>query len=203
MEITAEQFEKCFPALSDSAEWLAVLNTKLPEHGIESPDQVAMFLAQTGHESGDFKFLKENLNYSAKGLLATFPKHFDEASANECARNPEKIALAVYSCRMGNGDASTGEAYDYIGRGPIQITGKDNYDECSQFIYGDDTLLKEPDKVFESKEDSIMSAIWFWTKHNLADMTDIVAITKKINGGTIGLDDRSIRYSKYQVILAA
>lgn len=202
MEISAEQFEKCFPSLADSETWLAALNEQLPKYNIESSDQVAMFLAQTGHESGDFKSLRENLNYSAKGLLATFPKHFDEASAEECQRNPEKIANIVYADRMGNGDTDSGDGFKYCGAGPIQITGKDNFTACSQFVYGDDTLVNNPEKVASNPTDSILSAIWFWKEHKLETLTDIVAITKKINGGTLGLDDRSIRYSKYQAILS-
>jgi putative chitinase len=202
MQITETQFNACFPNLKDGKEWLKLLNSTLQKYGISSVNQVAMFLAQTGHESGDFKFLKENLNYSKEGLLKTFPSRFNEATATECARNPEKIATTVYSNRMGNGDKSTGDAFDYIGRGILQVTGKNNYAACSEFIHGDDTYLMNPDLLCASKEDSILSAIWFWKLNKLDTLTDIVQITKIINGGLNGLDDRSIRYSKYQTILS-
>lgn len=201
MIITETQFKKCFPTINDT-EWLLYLNDLLPKYGIVSVSQVAMFLAQTGHESGDFKFLKENLNYSKEGLLKTFPSRFNETTATQCARNPEKIATVVYSNRMGNGDASTGDAFKYIGRGLLQVTGKINYKACSKVIHGDDTYLKNPELLCTSKKDSVLSAIWFWKTNGIDRHTDMPLITKIINGGVNGLDDRLIRYSKYQVILA-
>ena len=200
MVITPKQFTSCFPKAS--LEWLPLLNNYLPKNGIKGVPQVAMFLAQVGHESGDFNFSKENLNYSKAGLLATFPKYFTSELAESCARNPEKIANTVYCNRMGNGSTASGEGFSFCGRGLIQITGKDNYTALSKFAYGDDRLLKHPNLISETKEASLLSAIWFWTANKLEALTDVITITKKINGGTNGLDDRTTRYNNYLVVLA-
>lgn len=201
MQITSEHLLSCFPTLKNSAEWLEAIDTNLNKYNIKSVEQVAMFLAQTGHESGDFKFLKENLNYSAEGLLKTFPKYFIPQTAADCARNPEKIANIVYANRMGNGPKESGDGFKYIGRGLIQITGKSNYALCSKFIFNDERLLTNPSEL-ENINMSVLSAIWFWKSTKLDTITDIVVITKRINGGTHGLDDRTIRYGKYLHILS-
>jgi putative chitinase len=179
------------------AEWYDPICEILPEYQINNPRRVASWLSQCGHESADFKFMQENLNYGAKGLRGVFPKYFPtDDMANAYQRQPEKIANRVYGNRMGNGPEETGEGYMYRGRGIIQITGKDNYRRCSIALYGDESLLENPDWLCEI-DGAIRSACWYWNSRNLnadADREDVLALTKKINGGTHGLDDRMARY---------
>jgi len=174
--------------------------------GINTPLRLAHFLAQCGHESGGFRAVQENLNYSAKGLNGIFRKYFPtEASAAAYARNPQKIASKVYGGRMGNGPESTGEGYKFRGRGYIQLTGKDNYRAFGTAI-GED-MTANPDKV--ATHYPLLSAAWFFSKnglHKLADggATDAVVtqITKRVNGGTIGLADRIKHFKEYYHLLA-
>jgi putative chitinase len=174
--------------------------------GINTPLRLAHFLAQCGHESGGFRAVQENLNYSAKGLNGIFKKYFPtEASAAAYARNPAKIASKVYGGRMGNGAEATGEGYKFRGRGYIQLTGKDNYKAFGAAINEDMTAA--PDKV--ATHYPLLSAAWFFSKnglHKLADggATDAVVtqITKRVNGGTIGLPDRIKHFKEYYSLLA-
>jgi putative chitinase len=174
--------------------------------GINTPLRLAHFLAQCGHESGGFRAVQENLNYSAKGLNGIFKKYFPtEASAAAYARNPAKIAAKVYGGRMGNGAEATGEGYKFRGRGYIQLTGKDNYKAFGAAI-GED-MTATPDKV--ATHYPLLSAAWFFSKnglHKLADggATDAVVtqITKRVNGGTIGLPDRIKHFKEYYSLLA-
>ena len=174
--------------------------------GINTPLRLAHFLAQCGHESGGFRAVQENLNYSAKGLNGIFRKYFPtEASAASYARNPAKIAAKVYGGRMGNGAEATGEGYKFRGRGYIQLTGKDNYRAFGSAINEDMTAA--PDKV--ATHYPLLSAAWFFSKnglHKLADggATDAVVtqITKRVNGGTIGLPDRIKHFKEYYSLLA-
>ena len=174
--------------------------------GIDTPLRLAHFLAQCGHESGGFRLTKENLNYSAKGLKGIFSKYFKEAGLAEAyERKPEKIANRVYGGRMGNGPESSGDGSKYCGRGYIQLTGKDNYVAFGKSINEDLTL--NPEKV--STHYPLLSAAWFFTKnglHKLADggATDAVVtqITKRVNGGTIGLPDRIKHFKEYYSLLA-
>jgi putative chitinase len=173
---------------------------------INTPLRLAHFLAQCGHESGGFRLTKENLNYSAKGLMGIFKKYFPtEALANQYARNPEKIANKVYGNRMGNGPEASGEGFKYCGRGYIQLTGKDNYTAFGKAINED--LTKDPTSV--AGKYALLSAAWFFSKnglHKLADggATDAVVtqITKRVNGGTIGLADRIKHFKEYHALLA-
>jgi len=173
--------------------------------GINTPLRLAHFLAQCGHESGGFRAVQENLNYSAKGLNGIFRKYFPtEASAAAYARNPAKIAAKVYGGRMGNGAEATGEGYKFRGRGYIQLTGKDNYKAFGGSI-GED-MTATPDKV--ATHYPLLSAAWFFSKnglHKLADggSTDAVVtqITKRVNGGTIGLPDRIKHFKEYYNLL--
>ena len=174
--------------------------------GIDTPLRLAHFLAQCGHESGGFRLTKENLNYSAKGLKGIFSKYFKEAGLAEAyERKPEKIANRVYGGRMGNGPESSGDGSKYCGRGYIQLTGKDNYVAFGKSINEDMTL--NPEKV--STHYPLLSAAWFFTKnglHKIADggATDAVVtqITKRVNGGTIGLPDRIKHFKEYYSLLA-
>jgi len=177
--------------------WLNALNATCDRFEINTPQRVAGFLSQIAHESGGFKFVVENLNYSAPALRTVFGKYFtDDSQANAYARQPERIANKVYANRMGNGDEAGGEGYKYRGRGLIQLTGKDNYtafgNACGIDAVGHPEIVESPDAA-------ALSAGWFWdTRHlnALADMGNVVGITKRINGGVNGLDDRQNRYAK-------
>ena len=161
---------------------------------LNTPLRLAHFLAQCGHESGGFKFLRENLNYSAKGLMGIFKKYFPtEAVANQYQRQPDKIANKVYASRMGNGPEATGDGSKFKGRGFIQLTGKDNYTAFSKSI-GEDCVAN-PDLV--ATKYPLASAAWFFHKNGLHKMADegasdlvVTKVTKRVNGGTIGLPDR-------------
>jgi putative chitinase len=172
-------------------QWYEALSAILPEYGINTPERVAAFIAQCAHESGGFKFLKENLNYKAESLLKVFPKYFktlDEARAYE--KKPEKIANKIYGNRMGNGNEASGDGWRYCGRGLIQLTGKENY---SWFAASLEIPVEEASEYLETFEGAVQSACWFWEENKLnqwADKKDILTLTKRINGGTIGLDDR-------------
>ncbi len=173
---------------------------------INTPLRLAHFLAQCGHESGGFRATQENLNYSASGLKGIFGKYFKEAGLAEAyQRNPQKIASRVYGGRMGNGPESTGDGYKFRGRGYIQLTGKDNYTAFGKAINED--MTANPDKV--ASHYALLSAAWFFNKnglHKIADQgsTDAVvtSITKRVNGGTIGLADRIKHFKEYYHLLS-
>ena len=172
------------------------LDAAMEEFSINNDQRKAMFLAQVMHESGKLTAVTENLNYKAASLDAVFPKYFKNAGrdANEYEHQPEKIANVVYSSRMGNGDEDSGDGYKFRGRGLIQLTGKSNYQACSEGLGQD--LVDDP-SYLETPEGACRSAAWFWDKNSLndsADAGDILTNTKKINGGTIGLDDRTHHY---------
>ena len=166
--------------------------------------RLAHFLAQAGHESGQFKATSENLNYSSKGLLGIFPRYFTPALAESYARQPQKIANRVYGGRMGNGVEATGDGFKFRGRGYIQLTGKDNYTQFDKAVPED--ILANPDLV--SGKYALMSAAWFFDKNKLwsicdkgADQGTITAVTKRVNGGTIGLPDRIKHFNEYYNLL--
>ncbi len=173
---------------------------------INTPLRLAHFLAQCGHESGGFKATQENLNYSAKGLMGIFKKYFPtQALAEAYQRQPAKIASKVYGGRMGNGPESTGEGYKFRGRGYIQLTGKENYTSFGKAINED--ICSNPDKVASSY--ALLSAAWFFNKNGLHKMADegatdlvVTKITKRVNGGTIGLPDRIKHFKEYYHLLA-
>jgi len=173
---------------------------------INTPLRLAHFLAQCGHESGGFRATQENLNYSAKGLNGIFKKYFPtEAAAKAYERQPAKIASKVYGDRMGNGPESTGEGYKFRGRGYIQLTGKENYTAFGKSINED--ILSNPDKVAANY--ALLSAAWFFNKNGLHKMADegasdlvVTKITKRVNGGTIGLPDRIKHFKEYYQLLA-
>jgi putative chitinase len=173
--------------------WFNAMNEYLPKFGITTAARVAGFVAQGQHESADFTVLQENLNYSAKGLRGVFGKYFpDDAIAAQYAKKPIMIANRVYGGRMGNGPEASGDGYKFRGRGILQLTGRANYTQCSRDLFGDDTLADDPDLV-RTPEYAIITACWFWYKNKLneiCDKGDIVLLSKRINGGTIGLEDR-------------
>lgn len=187
---------------SDRAnKYLLALNESLAAHGIDTPLRVAHFLAQVLHESGKMRWVEENLNYSAEALLRVFHRYFDAASANEYARNPERIGSRVYANRMGNGDEASGDGYRYRGRGLIQLTGKNNYRAFSDWLNVD--VENQPDLVADQY--AVQSAVYYWSQNNLnelADRDDIRSVTKRINGGEIGLEDRTTLLNEAKRLLA-
>jgi len=199
--ITAEQFHKLFPRNPEPQVWADAMAEVFPTYGIDTPQRVSAFLAQCGHESGGWTTFQENLNYSSEGLNKIFHKYFPTVeSAQPYARQPERIANKIYSNRMGNGDEASGDGWRYRGRGPIQLTGKANYTKFAQEMFDDwQNLVDHPDWVTEDKDFALMSAIWFWNSHNLnhyADNGDLKQMTKIINGGYLGLDDRIAHYNE-------
>ena len=192
-DFTLEKVAACISKNKDPEPWFNALAEHLPQFEINTPARVAGFISQCQHESGDFTLLQENLNYGAKGLMGTFHKYFlTEDVAVQYERKPEMIANRVYSSRMGNGDEHSGDGWKYRGRGLLQLTGKSNYTQCSHDLFHDETLVEDPD-LLRTPEYAVLSACWFWKKNNLnaiCDTGDVVALSKRINGGTIGLDDR-------------
>ena len=182
--------------------------TQIPEvmtkFGIDTPVELAHFLAQCGHESGGFRVVNENLNYSAKGLQGIFKKYFPTSVlAEQYQRKPEKIANRVYASRMGNGDETSGEGFKFRGRGYIQLTGKQNYTAFGKAIGVD--ICANPDLV--ATKYPLLSAAWFFSKNCLGRCKDasdasVLAVTKCVNGGTIGLPDRQKHFKEYYHLLA-
>lgn len=200
--ITLEQFKAIFKTCKQSTTWYDLLNSELPKHGIVTKEKIAAFLAQTGHESSEFNTLTENLNYSGDRLKVIFPKYFKDKDVSKFHRNPEAIANVVYANRMGNGDQVSGDGYKFRGRGVLQVTGKSNYMKCSEFLFGsDDVLVNDPDMLM-LPEHALGSALWFWKANNLLAVNDFILLTKKINGGTIGLSHRQEIYQKALSVLS-
>lgn len=203
-DFTEEKLAQCIKKNNHPGLFFEIFNEIFPKYDITTVERVAGFLAQCGHESADFTVLKENLNYSADGLHKVFPKRFPTLeSAQPYHRNPEKIANKIYCDRMGNGPESSGDGYKYRGRGAIQLTGKDNYSRFAQSI---GMSLDEVVTYCEDVKGAIESACWFWSTHKLndyADKNDIVGMTKVINGGTIGLEDRKNHFEHNLVTLSA
>ncbi len=192
---TKQQLKEMIPKNPYVDQWYEAISEILPEYEITTPQRVAAFLAQCAHESGGFIFLKENLNYKAASLRRVFPKYFpDDATAAAYAGKPEMIANRVYANRMGNGDEASGDGWRYCGRGLIQLTGKNNY----TFFAGSlDIPVEEASEYLQTFEGAVQSACFFWEQNKLnqwADAGDILTLTKRINGGTIGLEDRQKHY---------
>ena len=195
-EFTQDKLANILSKNKEVAEWYSLMNTMLPKYDINTESRVAGFLAQCGHESLEFTVLKENLNYSSDALNRVFPKYFERAGrdATEYHRQPEKIANVIYANRMDNGDTASGDGYRFRGRGVIQLTGRANYTNFGK------SISKSPEQVveyLETKQGALESACWFWSTNGLnryADAQDIVGMTKRINGGTIGLEDRKKHY---------
>jgi len=203
--ITAEQLKEVCPnAKQEIVEAIANNLDLLSEYyEINTPLRLAHFLAQCAHESGGFRLMKENLNYSADGLNKIFPKYFKNAGrdANAYARNPEKIANVVYSSRMGNGPPESGDGWKFCGRGLIQLTGRNNYESLAETL---EMPLDEAVEYLETAGGALESAAWFWANNGLneiADTDDIVRATKKVNGGTIGLEDRKHHLEDFKEIM--
>ena len=192
--VTKDKLARIMPKAkaTDLDKYLAAINEGLTKYSINTPLRIAHFIAQVAHESGSFKYSSENLNYGAKGLRSTFGKYFKtDELAEEYARQKEKIANRVYGNRMGNGDENSGDGWRFRGRGLIQLTGKENYQKCAKDIGID--IDRQPDKLATDPQAAVFAAAWFWNSrrlNNYADKDDVLTITKKINGGTKGLDDR-------------
>lgn len=196
--VTSDQLTRFFNRTDKNLinSYVEPMNRTFNRYIIDTPRRISMFLAQVSHESGGLTATQENLNYSADRLLVVFPKYFKDVDANAYARNPEKIANKVYANRMGNGLESSGDGYRYRGRGLIQLTGKNNYE---RFAKGMIMPLDKAVQYLTTPEGACMSAGWFWDVNNLnelADNGDLVGCTRKINGGTHGLEDRQNQYTK-------
>lgn len=195
--MTAEQLSQ----LGIDPKWLKPLEDTFAKYDINTPTRQACFIGQCAHESGNFKLLEENLHYSAASLMRVWPSRFPDLDvANQYANNPEKIANKVYGGRMGN--TEEGDGWKYHGRGLIQLTGKENYGNCGSGIGVD--LLSDPN-LLVTPEYAALSAGWFWRKrdlNSLADSGDIETMTKRINGGLIGLEDRKAKIAKALSVLS-
>lgn len=202
--LTREQLAQIIPGNPYLDHWHHALSLALPDYEINTPQRVASFLAQCAHESGGFRALKENLNYKAASLRRVFPKYFpDDNIAAHYAGKQEMIANRVYGNRMGNGPEESGDGYKYCGRGLIQLTGKSNYQAFADSI---ETPVEEIPEFLQTFEGAVQSACWFWESNNLnqfADRGDIITMTKRINGGTIGLEDRIKHYNHALHVLGA
>jgi len=203
MELQLSQLKQIIPANKYVKHWYDALAQLLPDYQIDTPERMAGFLAQCAHESGGFTAIKENLNYRAASLRKTFSKYFPtDELAQQYAGKQQAIANRVYANRMGNSDEASGDGYRYCGRGLIQLTGKDNY-----FWYAASLEISPEDasEYMETFEGAAQSACWFWETNNLnqwADKGDILTMTKRINGGTIGLEDRQAHYAHALQVLA-
>lgn len=197
--ITPELLVQCKICDQGAAQkWAPYLQASAEKFHIDTPQRVAGWLAQCAHESNNFRDLTENMNYSADGLLKTFPKYFNKLESGMYARKPEKIANRVYANRMGNGPEASGDGWKYRGRGLIGLTGKTNYRIFGKDVGQEDEVLGDPDKLVLPKY-AALSAGWFWATNGLnqlADAKDIVGMSKRVNGGTIGLDHRKQLYTQ-------
>ncbi len=194
--LSITQFKTIFPANREPEAWLEQFGL-ISDFGIESPEQIAGFCSQIGHESIDMTVLSENLNYSADALKRVFGKYFRDVDPNSYARKPERIANRVYSNRMGNGDEASGDGWKFRGRGILMITGYNNYKNCSDYLYSDWRILTEnPDWVKDDKKITLLSALWFWEVNGLKNITDIRTLSRRVNGGNNGMDDRIRRYNR-------
>lgn len=199
--LTTNQFSQLFSKAQDPDSWVDSMNKVFPKYDINTTNRIAAFLAQCGHESAGWTVFEENLNYSAKGLNNTFKKYFPTVeSAQPYARKPQMIANKVYGNRMGNGPESSGDGWKYRGRGPIQLTGKENYTRFAKEMFEDwQNVVDNPDWVTADRDFALMSAIWFWNNNKLnqwVDSGNFKELTRRINGGYNGLADRIKHYNE-------
>lgn len=206
-QLSYSELQQLIPKNPYVKQWHSALAQLLPDYDINTPQRIAAFIAQCSHESAGFTALRENLNYRAATLRKIFPKYFpDDQTAQHYANLPNKqaaIANRVYANRMGNGPEASGDGYRYCGRGLIQLTGKDNY---SWFAASLGIPVEEASEYLETFEGAAQSACWFWETNKLnqwADAGDILTLTKRINGGTIGLEDRIKHYNHALHVLGA
>lgn len=204
-DFTLAKLSACLPTNGKIGDWHPRVISVLPQYQINTIPRVAQWLAQMGHESGDFRFLSENLNYSADALRRVFGKYFTtQAQAEQFQRQPERIANRVYGGRMGNGAESSGDGWRYRGRGLIQITGRSNYRDASIALYGDDKILLREPEILAEPDGAVRSACWYWNSRALnrhSDQNNTAAVTQLINGGTNGAADRESRYQRALSVL--
>jgi putative chitinase len=203
-DFTVEQLKQIVPGNPYIEHWHEAFCEILPDYDINTRARLAAFLAQCAHESGGFRAIKENLNYKAASLTKVWPRYFPNMDvANAYAQQPEKIANRAYANRMGNGPEESGDGWKFCGRGLIQLTGKDNY---SRYAQSTEQSLDEASEHLTTFEGCVQSAAWFWEANNLnqyADSGDILTMTKRINGGTLGLEDRQKHYTHALHVLGA
>ena len=201
-DFTLSKFTECVGKAPYADHWFEALCAILPDYDINTVPRVAAFLAQTAHESGGYRAIKENLNYKAESLMRVWPRYFpDMATAQRYAHNQQAIANRAYANRMGNGDEASGDGWKFCGRGLIQLTGKSNYQRYAQSL---EISLDEASEHLTTFEGCVQSAAWFWEANNLndlADKGDMLTMTKRINGGTLGLDDRIKHYNHAMHVL--
>lgn len=205
MQLTKQQIVRALVGIASPTdeqlnEYVASFNMWADTFQINSPKRIAMYLAQTLHESNFLKATEENLNYSVDGLLKTFPKYFNAQSAQAYARNPQKIANRVYANRMGNGSEASGDGWKYRGRGYIQLTGKDNYMAFSKYDLCTRNVVTNPDSVSKYYLNQL-AAMWFWEKNKINDAADFENVdkaTRIINGGNNGIANRKLLYRRFQ-----
>ena len=206
LALTLDQLQQIVPKNPYIEHWHKAFCEILPDYDINAPKRIAAFLAQCAHESGGFTAIKENLNYRPQTLVTLFKKYFDLDTATRYCALPNKqeaIANRIYASRMGNGDEASGDGYRYCGRGLIQLTGKDNY---TRYAQSTEQTVEEASEHLTTFEGCVQSAAWFWEANNLnqyADSGDILTMTKRINGGTIGLADRVKNYNQACQVLGA
>ena len=203
MTLTKDHIIHILHGNADAAAWADAALEILPKYEITTANRIAGFFAQCGHESMNFTVLSENLNYRAETLEKLFSKYFSKAGRNaaDYAKQPEKIANVIYANRMGNGDTASGEGFAFRGRGIVQLTGKDNY---SAFALSIKMTLPDVIEYVQTKKGALESACWYWNSRNInaaCDANDITKMTKLVNGGTIGLDDRKRHYEQALAVL--
>ena len=204
-KLTEQKFNKLYPKALPGIYQEIIQNVQ--KAGIQTDNQLAMFIAQCAHESAGFQKFQENLNYSSDGLRKTFPKYFQVVTAQQygyiknkagvITKKADQVGIAniVYANRMGNGPASTGDGWKYRGRGVVQLTGKDNYTRFQKWL-GDSEILSNPDKILSSAKLIVLTGVFFWDVNKLYGISDFVLLTKRVNGGTIGLEDRTREYKE-------
>lgn len=204
-KLTEQKFNKLYPKALPGIYQEIIQNVQ--KAGIQTDNQLAMFIAQCAHESAGFQKFQENLNYSSDGLRKTFPKYFQVVTAQQygyiknkagvITKKADQVGIAniVYANRMGNGPASTGDGWKYRGRGVVQLTGKDNYTRFQKWL-NDPEILSNPDKILSSAKLIVLTGVFFWDVNKLQGISDFVLLTKRVNGGTIGLEDRTREYKE-------
>ena len=201
--LTITQLSQIIPKNPYLDHWYDALSQALPDYEINTPHRIAAFLAQCAHESGGFNAIKENLNYKAESLCRVWPRYFNAGNAAQYAHNQEAIANRAYANRMGNGSEESGDGYKFCGRGLIQLTGRSNYQAFADSLQ---ISIDDASEYLKTFEGCVQSACWFWEANNLnqyADNGDILTMTKRINGGTLGLEDRKKHYEHALHVLGA
>jgi putative chitinase len=212
---TPEKLKACVPQNTHITDWYNVMCTTLPEYDITTWQRVAQWIAQISHESGDFRITSENLNYKTTALTAMFGNRISVSDANKHGRddakgqkaNPEAIANCIYGGDWGKknlGNTQVGDGWKFRGRGLVQVTGRANYTACSKALYGDEQILLKEPEILSEQDGAIRSACWFWNSRKInspADKEDTLAVTKLINSGTNGLEDRISKYNLAKSIL--